>query len=45
MKYPSENLFFCGDKIKDRKCGSKSIDPAKKNLKDYKFCFTLKGTC
>jgi len=43
MNYPNNDIFSCGEKINDRKCGPESKDPKMKKLKNYKFCFTQKG--
>lgn len=45
MTWPSDTLFFCSDKIRDRECSKESKNPDEQELIDVGFCFSLKGKC
>lgn len=45
MKWPDNNLKFCGRLIPTRKCDKDSRDPMEGTMISKKFCFSRLDTC
>ena len=41
--WPSDDIDFCGEKVKGEKCNNDSVRPDKSGLFDSKICFNTKN--